>query len=155
MSIVMIRIDDRLIHGQIVTAWAKNKNAGKIWVIDTATAKDDFLSGVMKMVAPSDRELVISSEDQINELVPKFDAEPENVLILMKTPEVAKKIFEAGVKLTELNIGGMGANPERKKLFKNISASPSEVQTLKEIQNSGVFVYFQVTPDEKKTEFNF
>ena len=107
------------------------------------------------MVAPSDRELVISSEDQINELVPKFDAELENVLILMKTPEVAKKIFEAGVKLTELNIGGMGANPERKKLFKNISASPSEVQTLKEIQNSGVFVYFQVTPDEKKTEFNF
>lgn len=155
MSIVMIRIDDRLIHGQIVTAWAKNKNARKIWVIDGATAKDDFLSGVMKMVAPSDRELVISSEDQINELVQKFDAEPENVLILMKTPEVAKKIFEAGVKLKELNIGGMGANPERKKLFKNISASSSEVCTLKEIQDSGVFVYFQVTPDEKKTEFNF
>ena len=50
MSIKMIRIDDRLIHGQIVTAWAKNINAGKIWIVDDGVAKDDFIKGVMQVL---------------------------------------------------------------------------------------------------------
>ena len=153
MSIKMIRIDDRLIHGQIVTAWAKNINAGKIWIVDDGVAKDDFIKGVMQMVAPSDRELIISSGAEVPAWLEKLDGEGDNVLILVKFPYVAQEIFKAGVKLKELNIGGMGASAERKKLFKNISASQAEKDTLKEIQDSGVDVYFQVTPDEKRTEY--
>ena len=153
MSIKMIRIDDRLIHGQIVTAWAKNINAGKIWIVDDGVAKDDFIKGVMQMVAPSDRELIISSVAEVPALLEKLDGEGDNVLILVKFPYVAQEIFKVGVKLKELNIGGMGASAERKKLFKNISASQAEKDTLKEIQDSGVDVYFQVTPDEKRTEY--
>lgn len=153
MSIKMIRIDDRLIHGQIVTAWAKNLNAGKIWIVDDGVAQDDFIKGVMQMVAPSDRELIISGIAEVPALLEKLDGEGDNVLILVKYPYVAQEIFKAGVKLKELNIGGMGASAERKKLFKNISASQAEKDTLKEIQDSGVDVYFQVTPDEKRTEY--
>ena len=58
-------------------------------------------------------------------------------------------------KLNELNIGGIGASPERQKLFKNISASEAEKQTLKEIQDMGINVFFQVTPDEKRTQFSY
>lgn len=153
MTIKMVRIDDRLIHGQIVTAWAKNLNIAKIWIVDDGVATDDFIKGVMEMVAPSDRELVISPLSEITELVPKFDKESGNVLILVKYPYVAEKLFEAGIKLKELNIGGMGANAERKKLFKNISASQAEKDTLANIQKSGIDVFFQVTPEEKRTEF--
>ena len=46
MSIKMIRIDDRLIHGQIVTAWAKNLQIKKIWIADDGVAKDDFIKGL-------------------------------------------------------------------------------------------------------------
>ncbi len=153
MSIQMIRIDDRLIHGQIVTAWAKNLQIKKIWIVDDGVAKDDFIKGVMQMVAPSDRELIITGMAEIPALVEKFDASMDNVLILVKYPYVAKEIFLAGVGLKELNIGGMGAGAERKKLFKNISASQAEKDTLKSIQAMGVDVYFQVTPDEKRSPF--
>ena len=153
MTIKMIRIDDRLIHGQIVTAWAKNLNIAKIWIVDDGVATDDFIKGVMEMVAPSDRELVISPLSEINELVPKFDNESGNVLILVKYPYVAEQLFKAGVKIRELNIGGMGANSERKKLFKNISASQAEKNTLSSIRDSGINVYFQVTPEEKRTKY--
>ena len=104
MSVRMIRIDDRLIHGQIVAAWAKNLSVRRIW-------------------------------------------------ILVKYPEVARHLFEAGVRIRELNVGGMGANADRKKLFKNISASEEERRTLKAMMESGVKVYFQVTPNEKQTLF--
>ena len=75
MSIKMIRIDDRLIHGQIVTAWAKNLQIKKIWIADDGVAKDDFIKGVMQMVAPSDRELIITPTSDIPALVDKLDGE--------------------------------------------------------------------------------
>lgn len=62
-------------------------------------------------------------------------------------------MFDTDIRLRELNVGGMGANAERKKLFKNISASEEERKTLKDMKESGVKVYFQVTPNEKQTLF--
>ena len=153
MPIKMLRIDDRLIHGQIVTAWAKNIQAEKIWIVDDGVAKDEFIKGVMKMVAPSDRELLISGLDEMPSIAKKLDEESGNVFILVKYQYVAEEIFKYGIKLQELNIGGIGASPDRKKLFKNISASEAEKATLKEIQDLGINVYFQVTPDEKRTPF--
>ena len=104
MPIKMIRIDDRLIHGQIVTAWAKAIQASKIWIIDDGVAKDDFIKGVMQMVAPSDRELIISGLSEMPTLLEKVDDAPENTLILVKFPYVAKEIFKVGPKLKELKI---------------------------------------------------
>lgn len=155
MAIKMLRIDDRLIHGQIVTAWAKNIHADKIWIVDDGVAKDDFIKGIMQMVAPSDRELIITGLAEMPTMAKKLDAESGNTLILVKYPYVAQEIFKAGISLKELNIGGIGASPERKKLFKNISASEAEKQTLKDIQYMGIDVYFQVTPDEKRTTYSY
>ncbi|MEF9968103.1 MAG: PTS sugar transporter subunit IIB [Longicatena sp.] len=151
MSIKMIRLDDRLIHGQIVAAWAKNLQITRIWIVDDGVAKDEFIKGVMRMVAPPDTELEITGTQDIERLVKEFDESSKNTLILVKFPYVAKQIFEANLKIKDFNVGGMGANPERKKLFKNISASAAEVNTLKEIRDMGVRVYFQVTPNEKQT----
>lgn len=153
MSVKMIRIDDRLIHGQIVAAWAKSLSIKRIWIVDDGVAKDVFITNVMKMVSPPDAELVITGTDEVEKLIPEFDGTDKNTLILVKYPKVAKLLFEAGVGLRELNVGGMGANADRKKLFKNISASEEERATLKEIRNAGVKVYFQVTPNEKQTLF--
>ena len=112
MPIKMLRIDDRLIHGQIVTAWAKNIQAEKIWIVDDGVAKDDFVKGIMHMVAPGDRELIITGLADMPSMAEKLDSELGNTLILVKFPYVAKEIFKAGIKLNELNIGGIGASPE-------------------------------------------
>lgn len=85
--------------------------------------------------------------------MPELDGSDKNTLILVKYPKVAKLLFDSGVLLRELNVGGMGANAERRKLFKNISASEEERKTLIELKEEGVKVYFQVTPHEKQTVF--
>lgn len=149
----MIRIDDRLIHGQVVAAWSKVLGIERILVIDDDTAKDIFLSDVMKMVAPSNVELVIITEDKIADVVTKFDQDNVNTFILAKYPYVMKKVFESEISFKELDLGGMCARPNRTKLYKQISASPEEVETLREIKNMGVKVYFRVTPDDKEIIF--
>jgi len=151
MSIKMIRLDDRLIHGQIVAAWAKNLQINRIWIVDDGVAKDEFIKNVMHMVSPPDTELVITGTGDIPKLTKEFDNSDKNTLILMKFPSIAKQIYDVGVEIKELNVGGMGANSDRKKLFKNVSASTAEVETLKMINDMGIKVYFQVTPNEKQT----
>ena len=153
MPIKMVRIDDRLVHGQIVAAWVKSQGIKRIWVIDEATAHDQFLSGVMKLVAPPDVELVITGEDEIPVRSKEFDEDATNTLVLAKYPYVMQKLFRCHISCNDLNVGGMGANTNRKKLFKNISASEEEIETLREMKKEGVNVYFQVTPDEKQTSF--
>ena len=153
MSIKMIRIDDRLIHGQVVAAWSKSIKFDRIWIVDDGVNNDEFIKDVMKLVAPPDMELIVSSTLEIESLTKEFDNDQIGTLVLAKFPWVVQKIFDSGVKLNQLNIGGIGANKDRKKLFKNISASESEVETLKEIKKNGVKIYFQVTPNEKQTLF--
>lgn len=118
MSVKMVRIDDRLIHGQIVAAWAKNLSIKRIWIVDDVVSKDVFITNVMKMVAPPDTELVITGTDQILKLVKEYDESDKNTLILVKYPMVAKQLFDAGLQHRELNVGGMGANAERKNCLK-------------------------------------
>lgn len=153
MSIEMVRIDDRLIHGQIVAAWVKRLGINRIWIIDDGVAKDEFLKNVMTMVAPSGIKLVITDTSRIADLAKKYDESEKKTLVLVKYPFVAQLLFNEGIKKQALNVGGMGANADREHLFHNISASVSEKKTLLEMKESGVDVYFQVTPDEKKTEF--
>ena len=154
MSIKFIRIDDRLIHGQVVTAWIKNYQAKKILILDDDVAKDAFLINVLKMVKPSGVELIIEGCDHIDDLIRKFEEDEKNTVVLMKKPQTAKVLFEHGVVLRELNVGGMGANKYRQNLYKNVSASEEEVAVLKELENQGVRVYFQATPNDKQVDLH-
>ena len=51
-EIVLVRIDDRLIHGQVMTAWVKETGANQIIIVDDEVSKDLFMSEVMKASAP-------------------------------------------------------------------------------------------------------
>ena len=75
MSVKMIRIDDRLIHGQIVAAWVKSLSINRIWIVDDGVAGDTFITNVMKMVAPPDAELIITGTDGIASRIKEFDTQ--------------------------------------------------------------------------------
>lgn len=150
MSICFVRIDDRLIHGQVVTAWIKNYQAKKILIIDDMVAEDEFLKNVLNMVKPSGVDLIIRNTNDLTGTIAEFDMADANTVVLVKFPQTAKLLFEQGLALKALNVGGMGANKNRHALYKNVSASDEEVTILKEIEKMGVNVYFQATPNDKQ-----
>ncbi|MXQ72697.1 PTS transporter subunit IIB [Clostridiaceae bacterium DONG20-135] len=149
MPIKFLRIDDRLIHGQVVVAWIKNYSARRVVIVDDQVVKDEFLIDVMKMVAPSGIELAVIGTDNLQEQLPKFEEDKANTVILVKTPMTAKKLFDNGIAVKKLNVGGMGANPNRKQLYKNVSASIEEIEILEALEKQGIDVYFQATPSDK------
>nr|WP_269140300.1 PTS sugar transporter subunit IIB [Pectinatus sottacetonis] len=140
----MARIDDRLIHGQVMTAWMKVKPAKQILVIDDKVAKDTFMIDVIELAAPIGVKVsVLSCDDAIVELQ-KGLLIP--TILLAKTPETYKKIIDAGIEISAINVGGMGVNEKRRTLYKNIAASEKERSVFKEFINKGIKVKIQIIP---------
>ncbi|MGL4572808.1 MAG: PTS system mannose/fructose/N-acetylgalactosamine-transporter subunit IIB [Clostridium sp.] len=149
LNVVFTRIDDRLIHGQVATAWSKITKTNRIIVVDNAVAKDTFMEMVLKSAAPKGISVdVLTIEDAVP--VINGDDTGENVFILAKTPQTILELIKAGVDLKQLNLGGMGAKAGRKQFYKNISMSDEEREAFKEIMKNNVDVFVQIVPDAKQ-----
>lgn len=149
-NLLLVRIDDRLIHGQVMTAWMKTLPAKRIIIIDNKVVKDEFMISVLEMAAPSGVKVEVYSEEKAIDLLKGGLSVP--TIILVKTPVTLKSIIDAGVKIPAINIGGMGMSAGRKKLFKNISATKEEREVLKDFVDRGIDVKIQIIPAEKIVE---
>ena len=119
-NVVLTRIDDRLIHGQVMTAWVHYTNANKIVIVDDGVAADTFLKSILKVSVPPKITLDVFDIKNGAEFL-KSDDNGEKIIILIKTPNTFYSLLEEGVELKKLIIGGMGATAERKKFYKNIN----------------------------------
>ena len=91
MEVSVFRIDDRLIHGQVITAWIAYADAKSIVVADDKAAKDEFTQSLLKMATPDSIQLkILSVEDAITYL--KGDEDAGKVWLLVRGPESRKKI---------------------------------------------------------------
>lgn len=148
-NIVLTRIDDRLIHGQVMTSWLNYTSATKIMVVDDKSAEDPFLKTVLKNAVPKNVGLgVFTAEKAAARLTGKGFAPADRVIILVKYPATLVKMMELGVKFEKVNIGGMGAAKNREKFYKNISASEEEKAMLKQIIDSGCKVEIQIIAED-------
>ena len=152
-DIVLIRADFRLIHGQVITKWAKQTMANKILIVDDMLAKDSFMSSIYTMSAPPGMEVVI---DTVEDVVSKWKADGYGncrLFILIKDVPTIYTLFKKGFPVKELQIGGRGAAPGRKVVFGPITLDQSDAVKLTEMQDSGIRVYLHQVPDDPSMEF--
>lgn len=151
LNIVLTRIDDRLIHGQVITAWSKITAATRIVVVDDGVAKDPFMAKVLKIAAPSTVKVEVYSIEEASGVL-KGEDTGEKVIVLVKYPATVLELVKLGVGIKELNVGGMGASKGRKSFYKNISVSQEEKDIFKELTNNGIDISIQIVPDAKKID---
>ena len=102
-----VRVDDRLIHGQVVTQWVKVFKAQKIVVIDNNVAKDKMQKNVLKFAAPPEIKVSIFSVDKAVEIWEKNQFGNLNVFVLFKDVKQIKELADKGVKLFDLEKDGV------------------------------------------------
>lgn len=150
----LVRIDDRLIHGQVIAVWCKHRTFTQILIVDDAVAADPFLEEVLSLAAPPGLTVdVLSIDEGIEELQRDFP-DRGTTMVLLKSPEAARKLYDGGVEYEALNVGGLGSAPGRKSVFKNISASEEEIATLAYLMREGVKITFLTVPGEKSKQFS-
>lgn len=152
-EIVLTRIDDRLIHGQVMTAWVKKTHANHIIVIDDKVAKDDFMIEVLKMSAPTGIKVdVFDSDTAITKLQDLDTFNDDKIIILVKEPLVIEKVIVSGINISKLIIGGMGARKDRQPFYRNIAMNDEEKKSLQNIIDKGVKVTIHIIPDQKEVD---
>lgn len=152
MIIKEARIDDRLIHGQIVTAWIQHTSAKAILVADDAAAGDTFQQGLLKMAVPHGIQLIIKTLADAAALIGR-DPSEVGVLLIVRSAADAKALLELGVKVprwTLGNITGRRSEQERKMVLKYVWATANDAQAIKSICDSGTAVVAQSVPSERQ-----
>ncbi|MEW6523045.1 MAG: PTS sugar transporter subunit IIB [Bacillota bacterium] len=149
LNLALVRVDDRLIHGQVVAVWMRALSANRIIIVDDKVAKDAFMQDILAMAAPPGVPVEAFTVADAVEVLKGEPAPGEKVIVLMKNPAAAVALRAAGVAITHLNVGGMGAGPGRKSLYRNISASQEEINMLKLLSDQGVEVEFRIVAEEK------
>jgi len=153
-NLVLVRIDDRLIHGQIVTQWLKSTHGNKILIIDDDVPNNPMIIRILKAAAPPDVKVVIKSVTEGIEYCKKEKkTDDEQIVLLVKTPEVIEKLLDDGVPIPKVILGGMGFKAGRSRINRNISANQEEIDCMKRILDKGTEIWYQLVPAEVAQNF--
>ncbi len=107
-NIANIRVDDRLIHGQVSVLWLSHLQANRIMVIDDNVVTDDLLKMLLKVACPSSAKLSILSVATAVSNLNNNKYAGDRMLIVVKEPKTILDIIEKGFNITEVNLGYMG-----------------------------------------------
>lgn len=147
MNIVACRVDERLVHGQIMTSWSKYLQLKRIIVVDDQVAKDDFMTTVLAMSAPAGIHIEILTVDSASTCLVSDTANDRAMLLfkrILAALELARRLKDTPQAMTELNIGNIGSIPGRDQITKNVFLSKDEKNNILDLQSLGVSVFLQM-----------
>lgn len=155
-GIVNLRLDERLIHGQVATFWTRTLEADRIMIVDDDLLKDKIGVDALKTAVPSGVHLSILSVENASKRLNAGLYSGQRVFLLVNKTETIIRLIETGVKVKEVNIGNMGDKDGRRQIKKSVYCTPREIEDIKALEKAGVKVLAQMVPkDEKRTFSSF
>jgi mannose/fructose/N-acetylgalactosamine-specific phosphotransferase system component IIB len=148
--LVLARVDDRLIHGQVVVGWARHTQADCIIVANDAVAADPMQRTLLPMAVPQGIEVAIYRVREAAERLSSGAHAARRAILLFSSPADALAFSKAGGSLSELNVGGIRFAPGKEQLRKSVSMGTEDKDALTELYHTGVSVYLQMVPADPK-----
>ncbi|MBF7114907.1 mannose/fructose/sorbose PTS transporter subunit IIA [Pediococcus pentosaceus] len=148
---VLARIDTRLLHGQVATAWTKTTKPDRIIVVSDNVAKDELRSSMIKQAAPSGVKAHIVPIDKMIKLA-KDDQHfgGTRAMLLFETPQDALRAIEGGVPLKSLNVGSMAHSPGKVQPNKVLAFDQNDIDTYKKLEDMNVELDVRKVPTDSK-----
>jgi len=146
VSISLYRIDDRLIHGQVVVGWGQPLDVGFIVLVDDAVATCDWEQDLYRMGVPPEMEILFTDVAGAVRRHAEYVADPRRGIIV--TPDIAtmqRLVAEVG-SIREVNVGGIHHRAGRTPRMRYVFLAPDEELQLRALMDSGVRVTAQDVP---------
>ena len=144
-----VRIDTRLLHGQVATAWTKQVQPDRILVVSDGVAHDELRKSMITQAAPPGvhvHVIPISKLVQVDK-DPRFGA--TKAMVLFETPQDLLEAEEQGVKFPEVCIGSMAGSAGKTVINQAIACDAADVECLKKIRDNGTHFTVQKVPSDK------
>ncbi len=150
MGIIISRVDDRLIHGQVATSWIRGMNIEVVVVVDDAIANNPTQISILKVSAPAEIKIYALSVDKFVEKYNKGILDKYRTMLVFENVFAPLALIEKKIPITSLNLGGMRFKEGRRQITKALSVSEEEEKAIRRIHELGVEVeHRQLTADNK------
>lgn len=150
MGIIISRVDDRLIHGQVATSWIRGMNIEVVVVVDDAIANNPTQISILKVSAPAEIKIYALSVDKFVEKYNKGILDKYRTMLVFENVFSPLALIEKGIPIKSLNLGGMRFKDGRRQITKALSVSEDEEKAIRKIHELGVEVeHRQLTADSK------
>ena len=146
-SIVLVRIDSRLIHSQIAVTWGHYAGGNLLLVANDHVVNDSFRQNLMNMAVPPEMSTRYSSiKNTINVI---NDASPtDKIVLIVESPEDALRLAKEGVPFTEVNVGNMHYSEGKQLIHKTVSVDKYDIAAFKDLADMGIECSIQTVPQE-------
>ena len=150
MTTKIVRIDDRLIHGQIVQGWLKTIDVDKILVVSDEVANDEMQKILLSMAVPSSVKLVIKNIKDATYEITNDVYDKDKLMILFSNPQDIVRMIDNGIKFQSVNIGGMHYAHGKKQLLTNLSVDKNDVIAFLKLIENGIELETRALPQDER-----
>ena len=146
-NILMTRIDNRLIHGQVGITWTNSLGANVVVVANDEAANDPVQQSLMDMVVSDGVQTRYFTLQKTIDIIHKA-AQRQKIFIVCKTPQDVLTLVKGGVPINFVNIGNMHFCEGKKQIHKTVSVDHSDIEAFRQLSQLGIYCEIRRVPDE-------
>jgi PTS system mannose-specific IIB component/fructoselysine and glucoselysine-specific PTS system IIB component len=146
MTLALYRIDDRLIHGQVVVGWGQPLNASFIVLVDDEVSSSDWEQDLYRMGVPPQIEVIFASVDQAAEQLSTWEADERVGILLVGDIDTAVALTQRAPQVRRINVGGVHHRTGRRERLRFVYLTDDEAAKLRQLAARGVDVTAQDVP---------
>lgn len=152
--IKFIRIDHRLLHGQVVFSWSKSLQINRILVVNDEAANDEFKKMSLELSKPQGIKLNIFTVENTLTKISKIEALSENIMVIFGNTKDVRQFCESYSNVKEINYGGIIKKEGSKQFSNAIFLTENEIEDAKVLKSMGIKQFMQQVPTSKKEDLN-
>jgi len=152
MSIILFRLDERLIHGQVFLGWANFLKAENLVILNDKVAATPWEKELYLAHVPPEMKASVFSLNEGLKKILQWEFEKERTIVLLETPQDLLRLAQQGVKIAEVNLGGMHFKEGRKQLLPYVYLSEQERAVFEKLFKLGIKVICQDLPTAEKKD---
>ncbi|MED0963129.1 MULTISPECIES: mannose/fructose/sorbose PTS transporter subunit IIA [Bacillus cereus group] len=154
IKFVLARVDSRLLHGQVATAWTKSTNPNRIIVVSDAVSRDDLRKKLIEQAAPPGVKANVIPISKMIEVAkdPRFGN--TKALLLFENPLDVLKVIEGGVDIKEINVGSMAHSTGKVVVSKVLSMGREDVEAFERMEEKGVRFDVRKVPNDNRANMD-
>jgi D-glucosaminate PTS system EIIB component len=147
MSLALVRLDDRLIHGQVVVGWGQPLNAAFIVLVDDEVRGSEWEQDLYRMGVPANMEVVFASIGEAERRLPEWEADDRpGILLTGDIDTMAAVVAAAAGRIRRVNVGGVHHRAGRTERLRYVYLTEEEATKLRRLASNGVEVSAQDVP---------
>ncbi len=148
--IELVRVDDRLLHGQVAFLWTKHLKIQTILIANDEILSDEFTMLSLNLAKPTGIKLIVDSTANAVESMKDYLESDERVLVVVNNMEDAEYLLKSVKEVRRLNLGGLRERPGSIRITNAITLTNEDIQHCRNLMNDGVNIEMQSVPDMKK-----